>query len=184
MADRQTRPERLEAPLFDRVSGLPAHPLIVHGAVVLVPLLVLGAILYAVVPMLRGQLRWPVGLLAVVAPLAILAARLSGESFKTNKNVQSPQLQALIKVHESYGTRAMWFTIALGVVTLVFVLLVGARRTTGAAGTGFSGGAAAATRPVVLQIAFAVVAVVLSGVVAYYVFKVGDSGAHMAWGGY
>ena len=165
--------------MLDRVSGLPAHPLIVHGAVVFVPLLALGAVLYALAPMLRGHLRWPVGLLGVVAPLAIVAARISGESFKTNKNVQSPQLQALIRVHESYGTRAMWFTIALGVVVLAFVFLVAPRRTSGA-----SGGGAVATRPVVLQIAFGVVAVVLAGVVAYYVYKVGDSGAHMAWGGY
>ena len=166
--------------MLDRISGLPAHPLIVHGAVVFVPLLALGAILYAVLPMLRGHLRWPVGLLGVVAPLAIVAARFSGVSFKKNKNVQSPQLQALIKVHESYGTKAMWFTIALGVVVLVFVYLIGARRAPGAS----DGGAAAATRPLVLQLAFGVVAVVLAGVVAYYVYKVGDSGAHMAWGGY
>jgi hypothetical protein len=165
--------------LFDRFSGLPAHPLIVHGAVVFVPLLALGAILYAVAPMLRGHLRWPVGLLGIVAPLAIVAARISGEDFKANKNVQSPQMQNLIRAHESYGTKAMWFTIALGVVVLVFVYLIGAGRTVGT-----SGSAAVATRPMALQIAFAVVAVVLAGVVAYYVFKVGDSGAHMAWGGY
>jgi hypothetical protein len=170
--------------LLDRVSGLPAHPLIVHGAVVFVPLLALGAILYALVPMLRGHLRWPVGLLGVVAPLAIVAARISGENFKTNKNVQSPQMQALIKVHEGYGTRAMWFTIALGVVVLAFVLLVGARRAVGASGSHASGGGAGGTQPLVLQIAFGVVAVVLAVVVAYYVYKVGDSGAHMAWGGY
>jgi heme/copper-type cytochrome/quinol oxidase subunit 2 len=165
---------------LDRVSGLPAHPLIVHGAVVLVPLLVLGAILYAVLPMLRGHLRWPVGLLGIVAPLAIVAARISGENFKQNKNVQSPQMQALIRVHEGYGNKAMWYTIALGVVVLVFVFLIVPRASAGST----SGGTAVATRPVALQIALAVVAVVVAVVVAYYVYKVGDSGAHMAWGGY
>ena len=53
--------------MFDRISGLPAHPLIVHAAVVLVPLLALGAIVYAVVPPLRKHFRWAVGLLAIAA---------------------------------------------------------------------------------------------------------------------
>lgn len=166
--------------MLDRVSGLPAHPLIVHGAVVFVPLLVLGAILYAVLPMFRGHLRWPVGLLGLVAPLAIIAARVSGVTFSKNKNVQSPQLQALIRTHQSYGDRAMWFTIALGVVAIAFVVLVAPRPSVSVTG----GTSTAASRPMAVQIAFAVVAVVLAIVVAYYVYKVGDSGAHMAWGGY
>jgi hypothetical protein len=179
--------------VFDRISGLPAHPLIVHAAVVFVPLLALGAILYAVLPMLRGQLRWPVGLLAVVGPLAITAARLSGENFSKNKNVQSPQMQALIAVHQGYGDKAQLYTIALGVIMLIFVFLVGPSRPAPAqppSGSDGGGGVATATltatrtTPLVLQIVLAVLAVAGALVTAYYVYKVGDSGAHMAWGGY
>ena len=41
--------------VFATFGGLPLHPLIIHATVVFVPLLVLFAIGYAVVPRLRGR---------------------------------------------------------------------------------------------------------------------------------
>lgn len=156
--------------MFDRISGLPAHPLIVHAAVVLVPLLVLGAILYAVAPMIRRHTRWAVALLAIAAPLAAVAAKLSGEDLQKNKNLQAPQIQALISQHEGYGDKTMWFAIALGVVVLAFVLLVPPPGDV--------------TRPIAFHAGFGLVSVVLAGFTAFYVYKTGDTGAHMVWSGY
>ena len=62
--------------------GLPAHALIVHAAVVFVPLAVVSAIVYAVLPASRRYLWWVVLGLGVVAPLTAWAARLSGNEYK------------------------------------------------------------------------------------------------------
>ena len=68
--------------MFNEVFGLPAHPLIVHGAVVLGPLLCLAAVGYAVLPRYRVQLGWLAAVLAVLAPLTTYAATLSGEELE------------------------------------------------------------------------------------------------------
>ena len=52
------------------IHGLPVHALVLHVAVVFVPLLALGAIVYAVVPGWRPRIGWAVAILAVIALLA------------------------------------------------------------------------------------------------------------------
>ena len=51
---------------MDKISGLPAHPLLVHIPVVLVPLAVLGTIVIAVSRKMRDRLGW------IVAPAAAM----------------------------------------------------------------------------------------------------------------
>jgi len=67
--------------VFEEFNGIPMHPLLVHAAVVFVPLLGLAAIGYAFVPLIRPHLRWILAGLAVVAPGAALFAKLSGDAF-------------------------------------------------------------------------------------------------------
>ena len=76
--------------MFDQFNGLPLHPLVVHAAVVFVPLLVVTAILYGVVPQLRSRIGWVAALLAVAAPTAALVAMLSGRAFKESRFAGQP----------------------------------------------------------------------------------------------
>ena len=171
--------------MFDRINGLPAHALIIHAAVVLIPLLAVGAIVYAVVPGLRRHLRVVVGVFALAAPASVIAAVLSGNAFRTNKNLQSPQLQAKISTHHDFGVNAMWFTIGLAVAALLLVFLVApAYRRRSYRGNDDSLPSPSGGSPVVLQVVLAVLVVGLSGVTLYYVYKAGDLGAHMVWSGY
>jgi hypothetical protein len=68
--------------VFDEINGLPAHPLVVHGAVVLVPLLCLTAIAFALLPRVRGQVWWAAAGLALGLVTLVLvlftSARLGG----------------------------------------------------------------------------------------------------------
>jgi cytochrome c biogenesis protein CcdA len=172
--------------VFDRVLGLPAHPLLVHAAVVLVPLLALGGIVYAVAPFARRHLRWVVGLLAVAAAGAVTAAKLSGDSFSKHKNFASPEFQSKISNHSEFGNRTWYFTLGLAVVVLALVVLVRPVTAGGTRGRGPDdtlvaprGGA-----PVILQVVFGVLTIGLAGVTLYFIFKTGDSGAHMVWDGF
>jgi len=64
--------------VFDQINGLPVHALVLHAAVIFVPLLALGAIVYALVAPWRPKIGWAVALLAVAAPGSAYVAKLSG----------------------------------------------------------------------------------------------------------
>jgi len=162
----------------EEIAGIPAHPLIIHAAVVFVPLLALGAIVYAVFPALRFRFRWPVALVAVAAAGSVVAARLSGDAFRSRlieKKLASPEILAKLVEHKQFGDATMWATLGLALATLVFLLAVPGRP------PGFesvrSGG-------LFLQVVFAIVLIALSGASVYYVVRTGDSGAHIVWSGF
>ena len=68
--------------MFEEVFGIPAHPLLVHAAVVFVPLQILAAFAYALVPFVRHYIAWLVAGLAALAPATALLAQESGEAFQ------------------------------------------------------------------------------------------------------
>ena len=152
--------------MFDQVNGLPVHVLVVHAAVVFVPLLALSGVLYALVPKLRARLGWVVGLLAVGAPAAALAAMLSGSAFYDRKYAGVPEEAiANVQQHASFGTRTFWFTLGLGVAAGLLVWLTSRRPLPRAAEAGLT-----------------VAVIALAAVAAFYVFQTGDSGAQSVHG--
>ena len=155
----------LRVTLFETILGLPLHPLAIHAAVVLVPLLVVAGVAYAVVPRLRGRIGWATVLLALVSPLCALAAKLSGDAFRARlaRHGASDGLLAQVDAHRHFGTFALYFTVALAVAVLVLVVL---------RNSAFA-----------VQVTIGVVTIVLAGVAAYYVYRTGDSGARIVWGG-
>ncbi|GAB3869509.1 DUF2231 domain-containing protein [Dactylosporangium cerinum] len=157
--------------MFERVLGLPAHPLFIHAAVVLVPLLAVAGILYAVWPGARRHVRWTLIVLAVATPGAVFAAKESGEAFAESDNFQSPQLQADIETHEGFGNNLFLVVLGLALVALALAYLV---RPLPADSVG----------PVAAHWALAGLTVLLGLAALYFVFKAGDTGAHMVWDGF
>ena len=156
--------------MFDQINGLPVHALVVHAAVVFVPLLALGAIVYALVRRWRPRVGWAVVLLAVVAPLAAWFAKLSGEQLEARLSAQgiSGRGAEIISDHSGYGNLTFYFSLALGIVSLIMVLA----------------GSRARSLPRAVDLGLAAVMVVLAAISGYYVFKTGDSGATAVWGTY
>ncbi|GII58206.1 hypothetical protein Pth03_65950 [Planotetraspora thailandica] len=157
--------------MFDQILGLPAHPLIIHAAVVLTPLLVVLSIAYAVLPAFRRRLDWAVVLTAIAAPAAVFGAKESGEELEAR--LFKGQIPQPVLDHSSFANPLFFSTLGLGVVALVLVYLTRPVREPGTAATG-------SARAVSLVLS--VLAVVLALVVAYYVFRAGDSGARAVWG--
>jgi hypothetical protein len=159
--------------VLTNLFGLPAHMLIIHAAVVFIPLASVFAIGYALVPRLRRPIWWAVLALGVLAPVTGWAARLSGQTYRQYFVDHGASGDFLVKLntHQSYGLPTAWWATGLGVAMLVMVLWVlpGARLIPGA-GTG-----ALASRPV--QVVIAVVNVALAVVALYYVIRTGDTGA-------
>jgi hypothetical protein len=161
------------ATVYFRIGGIPAHPLIIHAAVIFIPLMIVGAIVYAAWPRVRPKIVWAVVALAVIGPLSALLAKLSGQNLRQhliNNHFPAPIL-AKINQHMSYGTTTLWWTIALGVVTLGVVWYLW--RVVPAGGT----------ESVAVRAAGIVVTVALGAFTGYYVFRTGDTGAHIVWNG-
>ncbi len=96
----------MESSLF----GLPAHPLLVHGVVVLLPLVAVGLVLMVVVPRSRSHLMWATLALAVgVAILTPLAAE-SGEEL-----AHDVRETAALEQHEGLGENLTPFAVGLAI---------------------------------------------------------------------
>ena len=122
MAGR-VRPEGTGTTVLNKIAGIPVHVLVIHVVVVFIPLLIIGAIVYAAVPAWRKKIDWAVIALAVIAPISALIAKLSGQQLRSDLIAKGYKGEPLAKIdqHMGFGNMTLWFSIALGVVTLVFV---------------------------------------------------------------
>ena len=87
---------------LESLFGLPAHPLLVHAAVVLVPLAAVGTVAIAVWGAARRRIGWIVVALGFVAFGSALLAQSSGESLEEDDragsiaiHVEAPQSLAV-----------------------------------------------------------------------------------------
>ncbi|HET6215203.1 MAG TPA: DUF2231 domain-containing protein [Micromonosporaceae bacterium] len=164
--------------MFEKLLGLPAHPLLLHFAVVLVPMLVAASLAYALVPYVRRWITWAVLGLAVVTPFAVWFTTLSGNAFRNRlvaRNMVSPEFLVKITQHKDFGDKTLWSVIPLAVLVTLAVALVELARRSGTAPSPTSR---------VITIALNVAIVFFAGASAYYVFKTGDSGARIVWGAF
>jgi uncharacterized membrane protein len=114
----------------ETVFGLPLHPLVVHGAIVLVPVAAILAVIVAVSPERRtrwGVLTW---LLATAAWGAAIAAKLTGENLESTLY---PTVTPLATAqHADYGASSVWFVMALWLsVSAVLLIDLDRRRRDG-----------------------------------------------------
>lgn len=95
---------------IEELFGLPAHPLFVHAAVVLLPLAALATVVCAAVPgARRGYARITLGL-ALVATLAVGLAQGSGEELEDEVDETE-----LVEEHTEQGERVLPWAIAVTV---------------------------------------------------------------------
>lgn len=171
------------------IAGLPAHILLVHAVVVLVPLTAVLTVLVAVWPAARARLALPNAVLAVATLVAVPLTTDAGEWLEHHV-ARTP----LVRLHTQLGDSMLPWTIGLAVVAVaVFARQwLGARsvardRVSVGAGapaspepadapTGMLGG-----RAVTVAIAVLAVAVAVGSVVTVY--RIGDSGARASWTG-
>ncbi|AFM18660.1 hypothetical protein Mycch_3935 [Mycolicibacterium chubuense NBB4] len=147
------------------VAGLPAHALLVHAIVVLVPMITLVGILCALWPAARQRFVWGLVALAVVnlvlTPLTVSA----GEWLYNRQDSHSTILQT----HAERGETMIYFSIALLVMAIaVAVLHVRAGR---------SGGSHRLATVLV-----AVLVVVIGVASTVQVVRIGHTGTEAKWG--
>jgi uncharacterized membrane protein len=81
------------------IAGLPLHPLVVHGAVVLAPLAALIALAFATVPRWRWALRHVALVSAIIAAASVQIAAMTGDALAAS---ESP-VSKLVHIHEAWA---------------------------------------------------------------------------------
>lgn len=94
-----------ESSLFDAIGGLPLHPLVVHAAVVLLPLSALGLVAEVLVPALRRRYAGLTVLGLLVGTGAAFVAKESGEALA--------RANELPKDHAFWGGVLPWVSLVL-----------------------------------------------------------------------
>jgi hypothetical protein len=100
------------------VLGLPLHPLVVHAAVVLVPLVALGMVLAAASPTWADRLRVPLGVLSVAGAGAAVVARWSGQQL-----LARVPGSAELAEHVDVADLLAWFVVAFAVLVVAWAAL-------------------------------------------------------------
>lgn len=89
------------------VAGVPAHPLLVHAVVVLVPLAALGAVAVAARPAWERAYGPLVAALALAGAVAATLARFAGEELADLIEI-TPGFEPVIDRHERFGLFTVW----------------------------------------------------------------------------
>jgi uncharacterized membrane protein len=147
-------------------NGLPAHVLLVHFLVVLVPLTALLEIACALWPAVRrGQIVWLTLILAIVTMVLTPITINAGEWLYDLRRDPDPILQQ----HAQRGGWMIYFSAALLVVAVALAVLHLAERRS-----------EKRRLPANIIIAIVALAVGISSIIQVY--RVGDTGAHSVWG--
>ena len=141
--------------MFDTVLGLPVHALVVHGVVVLLPLMAIITAVVACIPRWRVRAAWPVAVIDAGMVAITFVARQSGKALQARLGSQIAQ------EHAAVGRNLIWFAFGMFLVSVVVaVMRRSPRATVGAAG-----------------------AVVAGLLVIWWTVRVGHTGADALWKG-
>lgn len=155
---------------MSELFGLPAHPLLVHGVVVLVPLVAFAMLLMVAVPRTRRSLVWATLVLAAVGAILTPLAAESGESLEDSVSESSA-----LERHEDLGEAMTPFAVALavGAFGLAGLDVIKRRQASGASsGLGDHRG---------VVVALSILAVVTAAGATAQTVVVGHSGAQATW---
>lgn len=143
------------------INGLPAHALLVHVVVVVLPLAALAAVVVSVWPAAQRKLTFLVPLAAVVGLLAVPVTTAAGTALAAS--LGNP---AFIARHRELGLQVLPWAAALAVTTTAqWLYLRGRRRGRDNAG-----------------LALAALVIVSAVGTAVIVALTGDAGARAVWG--
>lgn len=109
--------------LPDEVFGLPLHPLVVHAAVVFVPIAALGTLVLTIVPRWRSTYGWLVVIISGLAMVTVPLATRTGRRLTELREFGGPVLER-IQEHETMGDRIIWAVAPMFVLNLAVVLLL------------------------------------------------------------
>ena len=155
---------------MDSIGGLPAHPLVVHAVVVLVPLTAVGAVVVSLWPRGRTQFGWLVAAGAVLSMGLVPWATSSGEALE-----EGVSETALMEKHAEMGGQLTPWVVVLAVGMVALMGLSRATAKASASGT--------SRAPSWMVLAVAALTVLAATGALVQVIRIGHSGAEATWSG-
>jgi Predicted membrane protein (DUF2231) len=156
--------------VFDNLGNLPLHPLVVHAAVIGIPLAALLAFLFAF-PKTREWARWPLAITFVGVTAVTFVARQSGLAFEAALGIRPGNpVGDLILQHSLLANQLFYIMIGFSVIALLNVFIVSKRAADGAA-----------KQSAILRIGLPILLVAAAVVALVWVVRVGDLGARAVW---
>ena len=181
---------------MDELFGLPAHPLLVHAPVVLLPLAALGVLVTLVRANWYLRYRWAVLAVGLVGALGAILAASSGEELEHQVERGAGEgVERLIEAHAEAGDTARDVAIVFAIALLAYVLVPwflerrsAASTTTAEAGEGGTvdsriGGSDRVGGPGWLRPVLMVLVTVTAAGSVYTVVDAGHKGAEAVWAG-
>lgn len=114
----------------DDFFGVPLHPLVVHAAVVFVPLAALGTILLAAVPGWRRTYGWLLVIASGVALATVPLAVQTGRRLLEMREFGGPVLEKVLE-HEQMAERLIWAVAPLFVLNVATTVMIRSGRRPG-----------------------------------------------------
>jgi hypothetical protein len=151
-----------------KINGLPAHVLLVHVVVVMVPITALLLLLTVFWPEARRRIGVVLPIVALFTLIMVPITTHAGEWLEEHLGGRSP----LVVKHADLGEQLLPWAIGLFLVSAV---VWGTNR--------YFGRSSDARPPTVLTIVFAVLSVVVAVGSVVMIYRIGDSGAQAAWKG-
>jgi Kef-type K+ transport system membrane component KefB len=155
---------------METIFGLPAHALLVHIPVALIPLSALGAVVIALSERWRERIGWVVVGVAGFATIASQLAVSSGEELQEALDAEG----ALVERHAELAETFFWVALVFFAIVLALMVWDTLRRRRMARGEPADTGR-------VLGIVLSVLVIVASIGVGVRVYQVGHSGAKAVW---
>jgi hypothetical protein len=150
------------------INGIPLHPLVVHAAVVFVPLAAVAVFAF-VVPRWRWALRWPALVLVACAAVSVQLAAMTGEDLEHRVGHS-----ALLETHQMWAGRLQAATWVLaGAMVVAFWVLPHTTR--------LLDGQDKASRLAIVDKPLMALLPVLAVLVLVLIVLTGDAGARAVW---
>jgi len=160
----------------DTLGGLPAHPLLVHLPVVLLPLAAICAIALAVRPAWLRTFGWFVVGISGVGFLGALLAASTGESLEDTRRASGETISATLRDHAEQGDAVQVYAAIFFFLVLAWVLFAWWRRRAGE-----ERATAVVRKPRVLATTLAALAIIAGVVSTVSVTITGHNGAKSVW---
>lgn len=158
----------MEDSSLDTITGIPAHPLIVHFSLVAIPLAAILVLLFVVKPSWRDMLSYFMVAMGGAIGIGVVLAASSGESLEERVDESS-----LLDTHAELGDQLQ----IIGVIFGISLIVLGVYHLLTSRNIIQFG----AERSRQLLIGFMVIALVTSGIAVTWDVRTGHSGAKSVW---
>lgn len=148
------------------INGLPAHILLIHFIVVLVPMTALVVIVCALWPAARRRLVWPTLILATVVAALTPVTINAGEWLIDLRRHPTP----ILNEHAARGELMAYYSAALLVVAIAIAVVHWREQRSD-------------THRLVTKAVVAIIALAVGVSSMIQVYRVGDAGSQSVWGG-